>query len=287
MTSANDLDSLNDNCFGELLKIIHQLTGITISPTRKSMVQGRVQKRLKANSLKSYEDYLKFLKDNKAEQVAFIDLMTTNETYFFRTPRVWNYIENTFLPVWVKSNPKGTLRAWSAASSTGDEAHSLGILFQDFKEKHPGFTYQIVGTDISQAMVKRCQEGRYSGRALEVFKSTKASIFQKYMKASGNNSEYQVVEEIRSRIQFRQHNLFSVLPSNERFDLVLLRNVLIYFVPKDQEIVLNHVASRITNKGKLIIGESESLSFVKSDFNLIEPLIYERATSTQKVKEVS
>lgn len=274
--------TLNEKCFNDFLILIHELTGITIAKNRTSMIEGRLRKRVTALQLNSYEEYLGLVQKDQNEQTQFIDLVTTNETYFFRTPRIWDFIEHKFLPAWFAQHPKQVFMAWSAAASSGAEAHSLGILCQDFKEKNPAFLYQIVGTDISHEMVGLCQEGHYSGRLIESFKNNKSQLFEKYMRNAKDGS-YQVAPEIKNRLKFFQHNLFRPLQSQDRFDLILVRNVLIYFTGQDQEKVLSLIAPRLADDGVLIIGESESLSHIKTSYQSIEPLVYQ-AESSKKWK---
>ena len=149
--------------------------------------------------------------------------------------------------------------AWSAAASSGEEAHSLGILCQSFKEKNPEFLYQILGTDISHEMIELCQQGHYSGRSIEAFRKNRPQLFEKYMR-NVQNDVFQVRTEIKSRLKFQKHNLFRPIENKDTFDLVLIRNVLIYFTGSDQEKVLRLIAPRLQPDSALIIGESESLS---------------------------
>jgi chemotaxis protein methyltransferase CheR len=143
-----------------------------------------------------------------------------------------------------------------------------------FRDKNPGFSFQILGTDISQQMVELCKNGVYRGRSVESFKKTMPGAFDRYMEQNGE--ECQVISEIRGRLKFRTHNLFQRLSGSEKFDLILLRNVLIYFTPTDQEIVVGKLVPALANDGTLIIGESESLANIKSDFCHLEPLIYQK-----------
>lgn len=274
---------LNEKCFQAFLKLIYDLTGITIAQNRTSMVEGRLRKRVSSLGLSNYETYLQLVKEDRNEQVFFIDLVTTNETYFYRTPRVWEYIQNKLLPEWHLKHPKQVFMAWSAAASSGEEAHTLGLICQFFKEKNPSFVYQIMGTDISNEMVGLCQQGKYSGRSIESFKNQRPELFEKYMKKLEDGS-YQAVPEIKSRIRFSQHNLFKSLQSKDKFDLVLIRNVLIYFKPNDQEKVLSLIAPKLSEQGVLIIGESESLSHIQTSFKHQEPLVYRIGSASNDVK---
>lgn len=275
---------LNDKCLNDFIKLIHELTGITIASNRNSMVEGRLKKRLSTLGLSSYENYLKLVREDTAEQVNFIDLVTTNETYFYRTPRVWDYIEKKLLPEWFSLHPKTVFTAWSAASSSGEEAHTLGVICQAFKDKNPTFLYQITGTDISKEMVDLCQRGHYSGRSIEFFKTNRPELFEKYLtKAHGEN--FQVIPEIKSRLKFHQHNLFQSLRNNDRFNLVLIRNVLIYFKGSDQEKVISLIGPKMTEDGVMIIGESESLTHINTNFKSLEPLVYKQMPAFRGVKE--
>lgn len=266
--------SLSERCFDEFVVLIHRLTGITVGKNRTFMVEGRLRKRIMALKLTDYESYLEFVRRDKTEQNLFVDLITTNETYFYRTPRIWEYIEKKFLGKWFEAHPKRVFMAWSAASSSGEEAHTLAILCQAFKDKHPSFSYQILGTDISSEMVALCKTGEFAGRSIESFKKARPELFSRYMK-SDDGVVYKAVNDIRSRMRFQQHNLFQSLQSGvDRFDLVLARNVLIYFKADDQEKVLSRILPRMSEDGVLIIGESESLSQLSLPLKSVEPLVY-------------
>lgn len=240
------------------------------------MVQGRIGKRTRHLGLTGYEEYLNLVRTSKEEVPRFIDLITTNETQFFRTPRIWEYLERVVMPQWYSANPGKTFHCWSAAASSGEEAHSLGILCQKFMSTHPGFDFSITGTDISGEMIQKCEEGVYSGKSIDGFKTLKPHDFSLYMEVCG--AGHRVIPDIRRKIKFKQHNLFSRFNPANRFDLILLRNVLIYFKGDDQEKVLANMAPVLSDKGILIIGESESLGYIKTSFELIEPLIYRKVS---------
>lgn len=165
-----------------------------------------------ALGLRSFEEYLERVREDKSERTFFIDYVTTNETYFYRTPRVWSYIRETFLPAWLEGHRKETLQAWSAASSSGEETHTLGIVLEDFKARNPGFSYQILGSDISREMVGLCEQGVYSGRSIEAFRKSMPDLFDRYMvPVPESPNSFKVVGEVRNRIRFQEHNLFTTL----------------------------------------------------------------------------
>ncbi len=266
-------------CFNDYIDYIHSVTGITIGTKRRSMVVSRIRKRVRALNIENYAAYLALIKEDSSEEKLFIDLITTNETYFYRTPRIWDYITDHYLPHYYAQKGRQKLKVWSAASSTGEEAYTLGIMCFEFKKKHPGLMFDISGTDISPAVLAQASKGHYNERAIDNFRKNKPDLFEKYLRGSAE-AGYHVVPEVKSHIEFKPHNLFSWLKSEEKFDLILLRNVLIYFTKSDQEIVLANIHRSLASDGCLIIGESESLIHLKTDFESVMPLVYRPKSST-------
>jgi len=275
----NDYDSVDDACFSGLTELVHELSGITIKPEKKSMLLGRLRRRVSDLDLPDYTAYLEYVRTHKCEHELFINKITTNETYFFRTPRGWDYLETEFLPEWQRMQAGEPLNIWSAASSTGEEAHTLAILMQHFKEHNKGFEYRITGTDIDTEVVRKASEGIYKGRSIQRFREFKPDWFNRYMNGN-DDAGYRVLPHIKSRITFGQFNLFCAPSTNQKFDLVLLRNVLIYFTKSDQEKAMATVHGRLKQNGVAIIGESESLNSLNTQFASIAPTIYKPIPSS-------
>ncbi len=270
----SDPSQMVENGFtDEFIKLTHDFTGITIKPEKRSMLEGRLRKRLRELELADFTAYLAYVKNNPAEREYFVNAVTTNETYFYRTPRIWEYISEQFLLEWHDNVISRPLSVWSAASSTGEEAHTLGIILQSFKDKHAGFDYKVKGTDIDSSVVERARQGVYKGRAIQRFKEAKPDLFKQYMVGNDDNG-YKVLPDIKSRLDFSVLNLFDKNQNKEKYDLVLLRNVLIYFVKEDQIAAVAAVHKRLHTDGVAIIGESESLNNLPSDFEPIAPTIY-------------
>lgn len=271
---------LDDKDLKQLIEMVHQMTGITMAEHKKTLLQGRLRPRLRELKITSFLEYIRFLKSNKEEAASFINLVTTNETSFFRTPKVWEFFNKDFLPKWIAAHPKNKLKIWSGAASTGEEIYSIGISCQEFKAKNPLFDYQILGTDINTEVLEKAEKGIYSGRSIEAFKTNQSGLFNSYLqKVQGEETsqDYRVTStDVRARIKFGTHNLFTPPPGTETYDIVFLRNVLIYFEKKDQEIVLNYIEKSLVKGGTLILGESESLGGIKTNFQFLSPLIYEK-----------
>ncbi|MBU6247930.1 MAG: protein-glutamate O-methyltransferase CheR [Xanthomonadaceae bacterium] len=251
---------------------VRRHTGIAMAERKWTLLQGRLRRRLQALSLASYRDYLAVL-DSSADEVGrFIDLVTTNETSFFRTPRIWDYLWHGFLPAWHGSHPGATLQAWSAAASTGEEAYSLAMLCEEFREKHPDFRYRILGTDIAASVLDTGRAGHYLGRNIDGLRRQRPAMLEKYFR--GVDEVYTASPTLRAAVTFRPHNLYQRLDDPTRFDLVLLRNVLIYFDEPGQETVLENVRLSMASRAVLLVGESESLNRLRTGFAYQQPLIY-------------
>lgn len=260
-----------------LLKVIdkvHTLTGITITEQKKTMLQSRLKKRMRHLSIATFEDYMNWLEKDKDEVQEFINVVTTNETSFFRTPRIWEYFQNEFLPKWHAENPKGQLKLWSAAASSGEESYSLAICCTEFQRKHPTFNFKIFASDISTEVLAEAKKGVFNNRSVEFLKKSRPQLFDQYFVAGEEVDTFKIVPELKSKVQFDTHNLFKV--KKEQYDIVFLRNVLIYFVAIDQEIVLRNIEKSLVEKGMLIIGESESLNRLDTPYEFHQACIYSK-----------
>lgn len=261
------------SCFQLYLDYIHEKTGITIGKSRKTMVASRVRKRARELEISDYNIYLDMVKSDIKEQTLFIDAITTHETYFYRTPEVWQYLSESFVPNYCREYKQRDLKVWSAAASTGEEAYTIAIILSECKRVFPSLNFDILATDISDNVLKKAQSGIYSGHAIEKFRLTKPNLFKCYLKSNGK-SQYRVIPELKSKVAFKTHNLFSFPQFEHKFDVIFLRNVLIYFNKEDQEKVLFNIHKCLSPQGILIIGESESLLHMSSSFEYLLPHIY-------------
>ncbi len=162
------------------------------------MLIDRIRKRVNTLELGSYEAYCEHLKSDRTENQSLINLITTNETYFYRTPRVWNFLENEFLPSRLEMGAQN-VSIWSAAASRGDEAHTIAIFCQAFRERHPNLSYRVLGTDISQEVVSSAQKGIYKGRSIQRFRATRNDLFSRYM-AGQDEEGFRVTQEVKKNI---------------------------------------------------------------------------------------
>jgi len=267
-----------------LIALVRKHTGIAMTERKSVLLEGRLRPRMRALAIGSYQAYLDKVEQDREEIAHFIDLVTTNDTLFFRTPQVWDYVEKEFLPHWWREHPGERLKLWSAAASSGEELYSLAILCEEFAAVAPGFSYQIHGTDISRQILEVARAGRYAGRSVDRLRAAYPDRVKKYFKAGGNG--LQVVESLKKNVELAQHNLLVPLKSGKRFDLVLLRNVLIYFDREHTETVLRQAALSMAPHARLIVGESESISGLNTAYKFVRPMIYQLEQAVPSCKQL-
>ncbi len=254
--------------------LIERLTGIQMGDSKRALLANRLSGCIKSLNLKSYSEYYQLLlsqeKSAGPEIAKFIDAITTNETYFFRSPKIWDYFSNIFLTDWFdKHSTYRSLVIWCAASASGEEAYTIGILCDEFSKKNPGFRWILRASDISQEMIKTAGEGIYVGRSLQ---NVSAERLKKYF-TQLKDKTFQVSSLLKRKITFFQHKLQN-LPHHHECDLVFLRNVMIYFGNSTKEQVMTNVSKALHPGGILIVGESEGLSHPVSGFQYIQPGVY-------------
>lgn len=273
--------SLSDQDFETLRKIVYDQTSITIGEGRKNMVFTRLQRRLRETGIGTFKGYIARVMDDAEEMQQLTNRMTTNETYFYRTPRVWDHLRSVCIPEFLESKERRAMKVWSAASSTGEEGHTLGIILEDVRKANPGFDYSVLGTDISSRVVGVAEEGLYLGRPIARFRKAEPDLFKSYM-VGDDTDGFRVRPEIKKKIKFKLHNLFDRLKVGGPFDVVFLRNVLIYFTDEDQEKLLKNIHEVLRPDGTLIIGESETLGNLECNFVPAGPLIYKPCRPGQR-----
>ncbi|KQQ45085.1 chemotaxis protein [Duganella sp. Leaf126] len=255
-----------------LIALVREHTGIAMSERKSVLLERRLRPRMQALAIGSYQAYLDKVVKDRAEVPHFIDLVTTNDTLFFRTQQVWDYMEQDFLPQWQREHAGQPLKIWSAAASSGEELYSMAILCEEFKARTPGFGYRIYATDISQQILAHARSGRYAGRSVEKLRATHPEWVKKYFQASSNG--LQVMEALKKHVELAQHNLLTPLKPPKQFDLVFLRNVLFYFDQEHQEAVLQQVRHSMAPHARLILGESESITGLDTAYQFDRPMIY-------------
>jgi len=263
--------NITDGEFNLFRDFIYQQAGINLSDEKKTLVTSRLSKRLRHYSLKSFQDYFDLLTrpDSISEKQMAIDLLTTNETYFFREPKHFVFLENEILKKW---DGKRKLKLWSAASSTGEEAYSLAMLLDDTLRNKP---WEIFGSDISSRVIKKAQQGHYIQHRIDGI--PKEYLHKYCLRGTGEHEGTLLIDsKLRSRVTFAQINLKQPLLNINAFDIIFLRNVLIYFDLETKTKIINQLIDRLLPGGYLFIGHSESLKDITSKLKTIIPTVYQK-----------
>lgn len=264
------MHTLSDHEFQRFQRFIHGAAGISLSSAKKSLVVGRLAKRLAARELDSFHDYLALLerREEHAEAQIAVDLLTTNETYFFREPKHFELLRRVALA----SPSHQPFRIWSAASSTGEEAYSMAMVLADVRGEHP---YEVVGTDISTRVLARARQGHYP---MERIRQMPGDYLRRFcMKGTGPQTGTLLIQRpLRQKVNFLHLNLNERLPALGSFDMVFLRNVLIYFNPETKRQVVHRVLETLPRGGWFCIGHSENLNDVGAPVEQVAPSIYRK-----------
>jgi chemotaxis protein methyltransferase CheR len=260
---------LSDTEFGQFQRFIFETAGITLTDAKKALVSGRLAKRVSACQLQSYGEYFRLLGKSPQELQNAVDLLTTNETYFFREPKHFQFLKRYITSGEAR---RTAIRVWSAAGSTGEEAYSIAMLLEDCLTGQP---WEVVASDISTRVLERARAGHYSMGRMDNFPP---GYLQRFcLKGRDEQSGTLLVERsIRSRVRFLQVNLNATLPRLGMFDVIFLRNVMIYFNNGTKRKVVERVLSCLKPGGYLFIGHSESLLDVNESLVLEAPAIYRK-----------
>jgi len=272
--SVLEVQMISDTEFGQFQRFIFEAAGITLTNTKKSLVSGRLAKRLHACQVQTYGDYFRLLMSGESplEVQTAVDLLTTNETYFFREQKHFQFLKKQITGGSLRGVP--SLRVWSAATSTGEEAYSVAMVLE---EGRPGQPWEVIGTDISARVLERARAGHYSMERLNHFPP---GYLQRFCLKGHDTQEGTLLVQraLRNKLKFLQVNLNEPLPHLGAFEVIFLRNVLIYFSMETKRKVVARVLSLLKPGGYLFIGHSESLIEVTDTdaVQLLAPAIYQK-----------
>ncbi|MBV4473604.1 protein-glutamate O-methyltransferase CheR [Pseudomonas sp. B2M1-30] len=262
---------LHDSEFRQFQSWLHRAAGISLSEAKKPLVAGRLFKRLRHYEFNSYGEYLTLImgRDGAAELQVALDMLTTNETYFFREPKHFEFLREVVLPEVRGGQP---LRVWSAACSSGEEPYSLAMTLAEGLGSKP---WEIVASDISTQVLARACTGHYP---MTRTSTLPRELLVKYcLKGIGRQEGTFLVEAgLRSRIQFLQVNLNEPLAPMGEFEVIFLRNVMIYFEMETKRRVVARMLPLLKPGGYLIVSHSESLNGVCESLQLVAPSIYRK-----------
>ena len=272
-SSAGDL---TDREFDHIRKLIRDMTGISMSESKRQLVMRRVSNRLKALRMNSVQEYLAFLESGDPDEVEqFNNAVTTNLTSFFREKHHFEFLKQKALPEIVAKKERSSrrLRIWSAGCSTGEEPYSIAMTLKAFSADFKTWDARVLCTDLDTDVLRTASEGIYRPDRIE---SVPVEYQRKWLKKVGEN--FQASNELKSLLTFKQLNLMHQWPIRGKFDVIFCRNVVIYFDKPTQRVLMDRYANHIEDDGYLILGHSESLHNVSDRFKLIGKTIYQKVS---------
>jgi len=249
---------LSQREFQVFSSLVYRLTGINLHQGKKSLLEARLGKRLRATGIRSVKDYLALIQRDQKELKNFLDAVSTNHTYFFRESHHFGCLSPEHMSI------------WSAACSSGEEPYSIAIYCREM-----GFKPAILATDISTRVLDTARQGIYP---MEKVTSIGNDILRRYFKKGTGKWEgyVRVKKQLREMVTFRRFNLLTGEVPRERFDVIFCRNVLIYFDKETKQLVVNRLSRALKWDGLFVIGGAESLNGITHPFQYIRPSIYKK-----------
>jgi len=269
----NRMIKLRNNIFIEFSNFIKKNYGINLTSEKKFLVESRLYKILKNTSYQDLNVLIEAFLSNKLDKTTYnniIDFITTNTTEFFRESYHFDFLKR-YIEHHIINNHK-YFSIWSAACSTGEEPYSIAITLMEFQENF-SFDFEILASDISEKVLKQAHLGIYD---YEKIKTIPNNLLKKYFMISKSNSNlYRLIPEIRQKINFEKINLTSNFIHNNIFDIIFLRNVLIYFDEDTKIKIIKRITEFMHKSSVLILGNSESLSLKQLNLKRIANTIYQ------------
>jgi chemotaxis protein methyltransferase CheR len=276
--------TLSDRDFVRLSEFIQNECGIKMAPSKKVMLQARLQKRLRRlrmPSMSAYCNYLFSPAGIENELIHMIDVITTNKTDFFRESRHFDYLVQNALPELIAGHGVGIrhkLMVWSAGCSTGEEPYTLAMVLKDFANNYTGCKFEslILATDISTRVLEIAKRAIYDD---EKVVPVPQEMKRKYLLQGKNDKKgsVRIIPELREIVEFRRLNfLENSYRMREPVDIIFCRNVIIYFDRSTQEEIVNKFVRNLNPGGYLFIGHSETLHGLDVPLTAVSPSVYRK-----------
>lgn len=268
-----NVEALSEQEFEVFRTWLFDAAAIELTEHKRSLVASRLLKRVQRRGMESYGDYFMLLQNEEeaSERQLALDLLTTNETSFFREPKHFDFMRMHVLPARTLGRP---FKVWSAASSSGEEAYTIAMELAEHLGM--GVPWDVMGSDISNRVLEKARGATYPLERANL----PDSYFRKYcLKGVGEQKGlFRIQRALRERVQFQSIALNSALPKIGPFDIVFLRNVLIYFNLETRQQVIRRIEPLIAPHGYLFVSHSENLQGVRHQLSVVQPSIYRRVT---------
>jgi chemotaxis protein methyltransferase CheR len=272
--------SITEQTFALFQALIRQEAGIHLAPTKKSLVVGRLSRRLRDLGVGSFQEYYQLVANggDTEERIRMLDCICTNETSFFRDRRPFDFLEDSVFPTWAaqadKRQREKRIRVWSSGCSTGEEPYSLAMLLLDHFPPSSGWKLDVLATDLSTRALERAAAGI---SPIEKAKGIPEAYLKRFM-MRGRGSQtgnMKVRDEVREIVRFERINLNAKnYPVSGFFDSIFFRNVMIYFDMETKKEVVDRVVRHLKPSGHIVVGLAETLNGFSSRITRVMPGVY-------------
>lgn len=269
--------------FAQFARVVQETIGVRLPVSKRLMVESRLRRRVLELGMPSVDDYFTHLFEEGAlerELAAIFDAVTTNKTDFFREPQHFRLLSESLVASRLSrrraTSPTSMFKVWSAASSTGAEAYTIAMVLAERAAQRGDFTWGVLGTDINSRVLDQARRAIYSA---EEVRPIPADIRTRFlMRGFGSLAgQWRVESGLRNRTRFERMNLIeTAYPIDRNIDVIFLRNVLIYFDPKDQADVIERLVDHLSHQGHLIVGHSEGMIVRKPGLNQVAAGVYRK-----------
>ena len=264
------IPELTSRDFQRISVMTRRVAGIDLHSGKEGLVISRLMRRMGLLGTKSFKQYIDYVENDASGQelTAMVDALTTNKTSFFRESQHFDYLRARVIPE-LRRSPR-PFTVWSAGCSTGQEPYSLAILFKEELPLSSRNQVRILATDISRRVVEIGLKGRYDRNQLE---GMTPALLKKYFSAAGEPGVVEINPDVRAMVTFAKLNLMKPWPMKGAFDLILCRNVMIYFDRPTQQNLTNRFASILRPGGYLFIGHAETISGGSGELAYVQPAV--------------
>lgn len=277
VASSTNVDiQISDQEFNFIRTVVEKNTGIILTANKKQLVQGRLARRVRELSLRTFAEYCDYVRNGGPEELSnLVNAITTNVTAFFRENHHFDSLKSVILPEAMGRNERSRrLRIWSAGCSSGEEPYSIGMASLECLGNARGWDFKILATDIDSEILATAARGEYSVDRINGISDERRQRW--FAPVPGKAGTLKVKPEVQDLIAFKQLNLMHDWPMRGPFDVIFCRNVMIYFDQPTREKLLMKYGQLLTQGGYLCLGHSESIHMQHSVFKLVGRTIYRK-----------
>ena len=256
---------MNPSDFELIAGLLKQRSGLVLTPDKGYLLESRLSSVARRWDFKSFDEMIQSIRAKRDEKLLseITEAMTTNESFFFRDTKPFDQFRDLVLPHLLSARAaKKSFRIWSAACSTGQEPYSLAMLLKEAAGKLAGWRVEIIATDLSNEVLEKAKEGLYT--QFEAQRGLPITLLMKYFVQAGD--QWQISPELRKMVTFKTFNLLESPAALGHFDVIFLRNVLIYFDPPTKSQILDGMSRQLAGDGFLYLGGAETVLGVSEKF---------------------